>query len=109
MNEFQKRLIKAMSDRGMTAADVSSKSKIDKGSLSNYINGKYIPKQGKAYVLAEALGVDPGWLMTGDVPMAQKQIDHIYYENSEAWKVARAFEDADDWKKEAVKKILDIE
>lgn len=67
-NEFQYRLLKAIADKRMSASDLSRETGIDKSALSNYINGKYIPKQDKCYLLARALDVDPGWLMTGEEP-----------------------------------------
>lgn len=67
-NEFQYRLLKAIAAKEMSAAELSRITGIDKGAMSNYINGKYIPKQLKIYKLAKALGVDPGWLATGDEP-----------------------------------------
>ena len=68
MNEFQYRLQKSLAASGMTASELSEKSGISKANISNYINGVYIAKQDKCFLLAEALGVDPGWLMTGDEP-----------------------------------------
>jgi transcriptional regulator with XRE-family HTH domain len=68
MNEFQYRLQKVLSERGMTASELSDASGVDRPSISNYINGKYEPKQDKVYKLASALDVDPGWLMTGEEP-----------------------------------------
>ena len=37
--------------------------------MSEYIKGLYDPKQDKIYVMAQALNVDPVWLMGFDVPM----------------------------------------
>ena len=68
MNEFQYRLQKSLAASGMTASELSEKSGISKANISNYINGAYIPKSDKCYLLAEALHVDPGWLMTGEEP-----------------------------------------
>lgn len=67
-NEFQYRLLKAIGNKQITASDLSRATGIDKAALSNYINGKYVPKSDKCYLLADALDVDPGWLMTGEEP-----------------------------------------
>ena len=69
-NEFQYRLQKSLAASGMTAAELSEKSGVSEVNISNYINGKYVAKQDKCYLLANALGVDPGWLMTGDEPVS---------------------------------------
>ena len=67
-NEFQYRLQKVIAARGITAAELSRQSGIRRCDISNYINGKYLPKQDKVYLLAKALDVDPGWLITGVEP-----------------------------------------
>ena len=65
-NEFQYRLVKAIANKQMSASDLSRATGIDKAAISNYINGKYVPKQDKCYLIARALDVNPGWLMTGE-------------------------------------------
>ena len=68
MNEFQYRLQKVIAERGITASELSRLSGVGKSDISNYINGVYVAKQDKCYLLARALGVDAGWLMTGFEP-----------------------------------------
>ena len=68
MTDFQIRLRTAMDEKSISASELSKISGVDKGSLSNYINGKYAPKQDKVFRIAKALDVDAGWLMTGDEP-----------------------------------------
>ena len=67
-NEFQYRLQKAFAAKRITATELSRLTGINKGDISNYMNGKYVPKQDNCFRLAKALDVDPGWLMTGDEP-----------------------------------------
>lgn len=64
-NNFQSRLRHVLSDKKMTASELSRLSGVGKSDISNYLNGKYLPKQEKIYLLAHALNVNPGWLMTG--------------------------------------------
>ena len=64
-SEFHGRLYCLIMDRGLTASELSRLSGVGKADISNYINGKYLPKQDKLLLLAKALDVDPGWLMTG--------------------------------------------
>lgn len=66
------RLKKALSIRKMTQAELCAKAKISKSSLSEYLSGKYEPKQDKTFMLSQALNVDPVWLMGYDVPMEKK-------------------------------------
>lgn len=67
-NDFQYRLQKSLSAARMTAKELSEKTGISEANISNYINGKYIAKQDKCFLIAKALDVDPGWLMTGNEP-----------------------------------------
>ena len=69
MTEIKDRLAEALRIREMTAAELSRKSGIDKGSISNYLKGKFMPKQSAIGAMAEALHVLPSWLMGYDVPM----------------------------------------
>lgn len=50
----------------LSASDLANKTGIDKSAISNYVNGKYMPKQDKIYLLAQALGVSPSWLSAID-------------------------------------------
>jgi transcriptional regulator with XRE-family HTH domain len=53
----------------MRQSELCEKTKIPKSALSEYISGAYEPKQDRVFILAEALNVDPVWLMGFDVPM----------------------------------------
>ena len=64
-NGFVDRLKKAMQNVGISASDLSRASGVSKSDISYYLSGRYKPKQDKCYLLAKALNVDPGWLMTG--------------------------------------------
>ena len=63
MVEIKDRLKEALYIRGMTAAELARQSGLDKGSISNYLKGKFIPKQNAIASMARALGVSPAWLM----------------------------------------------
>ncbi len=64
MNEsFASRLKTAISYRKTTAAEVSRQTGIPTSMLSDYINGKFKPKQDKTYKIAKALDVNPTWLL----------------------------------------------
>lgn len=68
-SNFASRLSQALEARGMKAADLSKKTKVAEGTISCYINGRYEAKQNRVQVFAEALDVNPAWLMGYDVPM----------------------------------------
>ena len=112
-NEFQYRLVKSIEKADITAAELSAKTGISEANISNYINGKYVAKQDKCYALAVALGVDPGWLMTGDEPKQNVFPSFVELPQPEHEKgllsVIAAWSKAQDWQKQAVLKILNIE
>ena len=66
------RIAKALSIRGMRQSDLCEKTKIPKSAISQYISGAFEPKQDRLYIIAQALNVDPVWLMGYDVPMEKK-------------------------------------
>lgn len=69
MVEIYLRLKQAMTIRDITQADLVKLTGLRASSISDYVNGKYEPKQKAIYLLAKALGVSPAWLMGVDVPM----------------------------------------
>lgn len=81
MEDFRSRLKQAMDNRNMAAVDLSRAAKVNQGDISSYLSGRYNPKQDKVYKLAKALGVDPGWLITGieqeNVVLSQTERDII--------------------------------
>lgn len=76
MSNFKYKLNEALELRNMTAAELSRRSGIDEGTLSNYRKGKYEPKQQKLEAISQALRVSIPWLMGADVPM-EKSYDHM--------------------------------
>ena len=67
---FSSRIKTALSVRRMKQTELCEKTKIPKSALSEYIKGAYEPKQDRVFLMAEALDVDPAWLMGFDVPMS---------------------------------------
>lgn len=73
-NEFERvsttpeRLREAMTLSGKKQVDLVRTTGIDKGSISNYLSGRYEPKQEAIYKLAVALDVSEMWLWGYDVP-----------------------------------------
>lgn len=65
---FAARLNQALSITGIKQIELSRLTGIYKGTINNYLLGKYEPKQDKLEKIAEALNVSPVWLMGYDVP-----------------------------------------
>lgn len=72
-----KRLNYAMSVRHITQAELSEKTKISTGSLSQYMNGKITPKQDRIFILSRALSISEAWLMGYDAPMEKQRVDRL--------------------------------
>ena len=85
-NDFRYRFLKAFAAKGITAAELSRQSGINKVAIHKYIKGICVPKQDKCYLLAKALDVDPGWLMTGEEPISIPQGNPIVIPDSEVFK-----------------------
>lgn len=104
INEFQYRLQKSISEKNITASELSRLSGVGKSDISNYINGVYVAKQDKCFMLAKALGVDPGWLMTGDEPKRVISVTPVGEENELIYQWRKA----DEGIRSAVRKLLDM-
>ncbi len=72
METTAERLRIALDVNKMKQSDLVKKTGINKGALSSYLSGKYLPKQNSIYAMAKALNVSEGWLMGFDVPMERK-------------------------------------
>ena len=55
--------------RNKTQAELCEITGIPKSAMSQYVSGKFVPKQTRIYLLAKALNVNEAWLMGYDVPM----------------------------------------
>jgi repressor LexA len=56
---FSELLAEVMEAKGVNLTELSDRSGLGKSSISEYLSGKYEPKQKSIYLMAEALHVDP--------------------------------------------------
>lgn len=85
ITKFSKRLKEAMELRGISQTELHEKTGIGKSSISTYLKGEYQAKQDKVDLIAEALSVDPAWLMGYDVPSQNscyQDTEDNYYTNA---------------------------
>lgn len=75
MAKFNERLSEAMQIKGITQAELCKRTGIGKSAMSQYISGKFNPKQTRTYLIANALNVSIPWLMGADVPMEEQYDD----------------------------------
>ena len=70
--QFINRLKSIMSERKITQSELSKRTGIRQSSISDWLNGRYEPKQDKIYLIAQALGVSPSWLLGYDEPTSNQ-------------------------------------
>lgn len=74
-DSFKNRLNKAIRIRNIKPIELVEKTNISKANISCYMSGKYEAKADGVKLLADALNVDPVWLMGYDVPMEKNTDD----------------------------------
>ena len=67
------RLREALSNAKMKQIELSQQTGIDRGTISNYLSGKYEPKSDAINKMAIALNVNEMWLWGYDVPMEREK------------------------------------
>lgn len=70
---FSARLEKALDIRQIKPVDLARATGISESTISQYRSGYAKPKEKKLVLLANALQVDPSWLMGMDVPIYPQQ------------------------------------
>ena len=70
MDVFKERLIEAMTLRGIRASELAKRTGLSKARISQYVNGKFIPKSDAILLIAEVLQVSELWLMGKDATMS---------------------------------------
>lgn len=71
--ERKNRIREALSARNMKQVELAEKSGIAKGTINNWLNQRYQPKQKSLMKLAKVLDVSEMWLAGYDVPMERPQ------------------------------------
>ncbi len=78
------RIKQIMAIKGISQAELVRRTGIRASSISDWLSGKYTPKQDKIDLVATALGVSPAWLMYG------KEQTEEYYLDPETARLAQA-------------------
>ncbi|MBQ3264694.1 MAG: helix-turn-helix domain-containing protein [Ruminococcus sp.] len=69
MATFAERLCEAMRVRDVKQHELCQRTKIGKSAMSQYMSGKFEPKQTRTFLIAQALDVSIDWLMGANVPI----------------------------------------
>ena len=116
---FAERLQEAMRAKKMKQIDLVNKTGIRKGTVSNYVNGKYAATGANLVSIARALGVTAEWMMGGNdercsLSDAEKELFDLLKEteeievSAEEQLIVYAYRKADPSIRSAVKKLLDV-
>lgn len=68
-NAFRDRLDTALNTANMKPSDLAKRTGISEATISQYRSGYSKPKKDRLVIIADALNIDPVWLMGMDVPM----------------------------------------
>lgn len=71
------RLKKALAFRNMKQADLSQHTNIPKSAISQYLAGKFEPKQDRLELIATTLNVSEAWLMGYDVSISREDSNKV--------------------------------
>ena len=66
MAVFDERLKTAMKNKNVSQSELCQLTSIPKSAMSQYVSGKFIPRQDRLMEMARLLGVEPGWLLGYD-------------------------------------------
>ena len=75
MAEFYEQLKKAMQIRNISQGELCKRTGIPKSAMSQYMSGKFKPKQTRTFLIAEALRVNESWLMGFEQEPMEKAIE----------------------------------
>lgn len=78
IDTFQNRLQKALNNKNIKPVELHEKTGLSESLISKYLSGNAIARQKKLILLAEALNVNPVWLMGYDIPINENtKIDSL--------------------------------
>ena len=76
---FSARLKEVLKEKGMTQTELAKVTNLSKSAISEWLSGKYEPKQDKIYLIAEKLSVSPSWLFgVSDIKEIKPTILEVY-------------------------------
>lgn len=74
-DSFKNRFLEVLEIKDVRCSDLSRLTGIRESTLSQYKSGYAEPKSDKLSIIAQALNVDPVWLMGMDVPMEKRKAE----------------------------------
>lgn len=74
MAYFKERLEEALAKAGLNKAELAKKSGLNRGMITQWVQGKAMPKIENVRKLAEVLGCDPNWLRGEDIDSGETKL-----------------------------------
>lgn len=71
---FAERIQEYMSLYDVKAVDLAKRFHVSRSTISQYVNGIVVPKRDRLVLIADALKIDPLWLMGYDVPIERQKL-----------------------------------
>jgi len=112
MENTGKRIEEGLRLRNMKRSDLANRLGISRGSVTNYINGRYKPSGEMNDRIASVLGVSAAWLAGFSVPMIRDlglDSKTLQSAQSEAELIQVAYISADEKIKKAIRVLLEID
>lgn len=109
MDKFMDRLNEALVLRGVTPAELHRRTGISESTISQYRSGYAEPKKQRLQIIAEALSVNPTWLMGLDVPIVAEKRAGKSAPGSYDNEIQEAYNKADEKTQRAVRILLGLE
>ena len=104
---FAERIKEYMSRYDVKAVDLAKRFHLSRSTISQYVSGAVVPKRDRLVLIADALNIDPLWLMGYDVPIERQNVVRSDLTQEEG-QVISAYRNASDEIKTAVKAVLGI-
>lgn len=109
MEKFKDRLNEALVLRNITPAELHRRTDISESTISQYRSGYAEPKKMRLQTIADALNVNPTWLMGLDVPIVEERRAGKTAPGSRNNDIQDAYERADEKTQRAVRILLGLE
>ena len=104
---FAERIREYMTQNDIKAIDLAKRFHVSRSTISQYVNGTVVPKRDRLVLIADALNIDPLWLMGYDVPPERQNVVTSDLTQDEAC-VISAYRNASEEIKAAVKAVLGV-
>lgn len=109
MDKFMDRLNEALVLRGVSPAELHRRTGISESTISQYRSGYAEPKKQRLQMIADALSVNPTWLMGLDVPIVAEKRAAKTAPNQNRGEIQDAYDKADGKTQRAIRIMLGLE